>query len=171
MYRGEVREVHYTNPSDYSDVMLKVTVTYTRAPNGLVLSRIVTRTWVCEDGTDHPDQKITSKDYSPDPVHQMQEGIRRRENVINQLTIQVLGMLMAIRTAGDPSAAEVLGATFMMTLESYTTNFIRTGDNQTIRGVVMTDTTEWLDDDLTALGMPGVTIRYVIYDSLAGIMD
>jgi hypothetical protein len=171
MFRGEIREVHYTDPDDYDDIILRVGVVYVRSANGLATSRTTTRTWVREDGSDHPATKVTVKDYASDPVLQMQEGARRRQNVIDKLSIDVLGMLAYTQTGGDIAAAEVLGAAFMLSHNAAVTTFLRAGANAQLQADVTADVTAWLNNDLAAMGMPGVSIRQVILGSLLGISE
>jgi hypothetical protein len=171
MFRGEVRRIGFYAPDDHDDEIVRETMVYTRAANGLALSRTTTRTWFREDGTPHPLTKVTVKDYEAHPIHQMQEGVRRRQNVVDELTLQVLGMLVVTQTNGDVAAAEALGSAFMLTHETCTTNYLRNGDNAMLQAEINADTTTWLENDLTALGMPGMTIRQVLVASLAGIME
>jgi hypothetical protein len=171
MFRGEVRQVGFFAPDNHTDEIVRETMVYVRSANGLAVSRTTTRTWFREDGTAHPVAKVTTKDYAADPVHQMQEGARRRQNVVDRLTIDVLGMLMATQTAGDVAAAETIGAGFMLTHSSAVTTYLRTGANALLQAEVTADTAAWLDNDLAALGMGGVTIRQAIVASLLGIME
>jgi hypothetical protein len=171
MFRGEVRRVGFFDPDDLTTEVVREDVVYTRAANGLALSRETVRTWFCEDGTAHPVGKTSTKVYSDDPVEQMDEGERRRGNVIKRLTIDVLGMLAATQTAGNLVAAELLGRDFTDLHAAAITSYLRIGDNATLQGEVVADPTPWLDNDLAAVGAPGVTIRQAIVSALAGIME
>ena len=173
VFRGEVREVRYYTDATKNDLVLKVEVVYTRTSNGLATSRTTTRTWYRRDGTPHPLTKVTLKEY--DDLMQMQEGKRRRGNVVDQLTLDVLMMLVVTETGGDIPAAEAIGMVYMGKYSVALSNYVRTGDMSfkvpPASPNITDDTEDWLDNDLALIGMPGVTIRMAILNSLKGIMD
>jgi hypothetical protein len=152
VFRGEVRQVQYFADNTETDLVLQVDIVYNRTGNGLAVDRTTTRTWYKEDGSTHSATKTTVKEY--DTLHQMIEGRRRRTNVINMLTIDVLNMLV-VTSAVDPLNptaqeivdAEALGSTFM---ESYSGNiqtYIGTGDLSWVGTPgVGNDSTSWLDN-------------------------
>lgn len=186
-FRGEIRRVTYWESPTRNNKVLEVTIQYARQPNGLLTrvndtavwgdpdfyGRRTTRTWFRGDGTPHPVAKVTDKTY--DSVAAVEEGRRRRSNVVNKLTLDVLEALVYTETAGDVEAAEAIGMPYVAKYESQLDNYRQTGDLslKTPPSVPnITDDTElWLDNDLAALGSPGVTIRDMILDSLKEIME
>lgn len=180
--RGEYRRVeYYLTPARVTKV-IDVVIEYARQPNGLLaminpaaqwgdpdfFGRRTVRTWYRADGTPHPDVKITVKTY--DAVESGDEGERRRGNVMKQLQYDVLIMLVYTETAGDVAAAEAIGMAYLAKYENEISNYVATGD-QTIAAGVAADTETWLDNGLDnpPFGLPGVTIRDVILDSLQEI--
>lgn len=76
----------------YSDPILLYTATYSIKPDGYVGYRTVTRKWYRLDGTLDTDAKITVKYY--EPLEARKEAIRRRQNLINNLIIETVGLIM-----------------------------------------------------------------------------
>lgn len=166
--KGEVREVEWHATPAHDDLVLSVHVTYERTPNGLASSRRVIRRWYREDGTVGA-QKLTTKYY--DGLHQMREARRRRDNVVDQLLIDVLGMLVYTETYAEPdpiAAAEAIGIPFVAARESMLDSYRQTGD-QTIVANIGVAVDAWLDNDLAPLGSPGVTIRQAMQAALTPI--
>jgi hypothetical protein len=187
MVDGEVQEVEYHADEDFDDLVIKVAVFkdqalttpgYARTSNGLAVERWTERTWYREDGTAHPDTKVTHKAYSHDALQQMREGRRRRSNVIDQLSITVLNLLVATETAVDPlnptpaeiTAAEAIAIPWLATYDDHVNNYIRVGDlawKTTGTPNLTDDTATWLDNDCEPVGYPAsTTIRDVILGSL-----
>lgn len=142
---GEVRVVDYYSDEAMTTLVIRVEVFadaacttpgYARTGNGLVTERWTKRTWYRTDGTVLT-TKVTHKHYAHDPVEQMREGRRRRNNVIDALTIDVLNMIVVTDpatvdptnpTTAEISAAEATGMEFLQTFSDQVSNYIRTGD-------------------------------------------
>lgn len=206
MYRGEVRKVDYYDGPAKAIPVLTVDIDYVRQPNGLLtmvnpnavwgdadfFGRRTTRTWYKKDGSLHPLTKTRDKVY--DAVSAMSEGERRRKNVIQDLSINLLTMLAVTETAADPAnptaaeitEAEVLGVSYISKYESainiyYTAGSLSwtgkaehqsTGDAADAPTPNISDDTEaWLSNDLTALGMPGTTIKDYLLNTLKFIYE
>lgn len=181
IYRGELRCVEYFDDQAMTDRILKVDVVYVRGPTGLAQERTTTRSWYREDGSIHEDTKVTHKVY--DNLHAMMEGHRRRKNVIDKLTLDVL-MLLVATTAVDPQNptlqelqdAEATGVAYISKYGSALDLYIRTGDLSfkvaPATPNITDDTETWLDTDLEPIGYPaGYTIRDVFLDSLKTIEE
>lgn len=184
-FRGEVREVDYYTDESMSTLVISVQVYaddsltilgYSRDPLGLVIERWTKRTWWKEDDT--PGKiKVTHKTYSHDANEQMNEGRRRRTNVVNSLTLQVLNMLVATSAANpmaptiaEIQAAESLGLEFMSDYSSQISSYI-SGGNLTWVGTpgVGDDPRSWLDNNVVAYGWTGPTIRDEIQSTMVEI--
>lgn len=169
MFRGEVRSVDYfdmtgvladPDPATW-DCVLMVAVVYTRDATGLATSRETTRTWCQEDGSPHPVNKVTHKIYSN--FEAMGEGTRRRQNVIEDVSLTLVGLLLYSGAASDYADAVAKGTSFTSMYDSEINNYVRVGSDELDTAVLADTTTTWLDQDLTALGYPGgTTIRDVI---------
>lgn len=192
MYRGEVREVRYYTDETETTLALVVRVCsdadctalgYVRNSLGAPIERWTERTWYREDGTAHPDKKVTKKVYSHDAVAQMSEGLRRRQNQVDKLSIDILQAYVGT-TAVDPqnpTAAELEAAYDAVTqyndkYEGPLTTFVRVGRNDFLTPPsspnVTDDTETWLNNDVSALGYPaGWTIRTIILESVKNISD
>lgn len=191
-FRGEVRQVDYYLDPTLADKVLTVTIWadaaltspgYSRTANGLAVERWTKREWFREDGSVAA-EKVSHKKYDDDPIKQMTEGERRRRNVIQQLTIEVLNMRVATTAAdpANPTLQEILDAEAdgNAVLNAYDTeigSYIKTGfidwrDNTSTplhTPNLDDDTTAWLDDNVTAYGWTGPTIRDEIQSHLVEI--
>ncbi len=175
IFRGEVREISFyiqdqnfsLDPSTGAVVsgtkVVREDHVYTRDANGLALRRDITISWLREDGSAHPSQKVRTKLYSP--LEQGREGTRRRSNVIDQMKLQLVGMLAATETAGDFTAAVILGQTFFTAHFQEIAEFVETASDQ-ITADLIADTTPWMNNFVAA----GVTIRAVLLDQVQPIV-
>lgn len=192
MYRGEVREVNYFTDETKTTLVLKVQVFsdeecttpgYSRNSLGQPVERWTKRTWYKEDGSAHPETKITHKVYTHDNVSQMREGIRRRNNTIDKLMVDVLRAYV-FTTAVDPmnpTAEEMTAAYNALAVytdgyEAEITTFIRVGSNSFLTPPaspnVTDDTETWLDNSVVAMGYPaGWTVRTILLEGIKNISD
>lgn len=192
MYRGEVRVVDYYTDETETTLVLKVRMCsdencealgYVRTSLGQPVERWTERVWYREDGEAHPDKKVTHKVYVHDPVSQMNEGIRRRQNQIDKLSVDVLNAYV-FTTAVDPmnptqeeiDAAYNAVTTYVDKYEADITTYIRSARNDFLTPPhdpnVTDDTEEWLDNDVTGMGYPaGWTIRTIILESVKNISE
>lgn len=193
MYRGEVREVHYYTDETQEKLVLVVrvcsdenceTLGYSRNPLGQPIERWTERTWYMNDGvTPHPARKVTHKVYSHDPVAQMKEGVRRRTNTIDQLSIDLLRAYVGTMAENpmNPTTAELDEAYAAVTsysdkYEKGISTFMRTGRNDFLRPPespnVLSDPEGWLNNNVVPLGYPaGWTIRTIILESVKNISE
>lgn len=192
MYRGEVREVKYYTDDTETTLVLVVRICsdadctslgYVRNALGAPVERWTERTWYREDTTAHADKKVTKKVYSHDPVAQMTEGLRRRQNQIDKLSVDILQAHVAT-TAVDPlnpTEAELEASYDTVTAyndkyEAGITTFVRVGRNDFLTPPdspnVTDDTETWLDNSVTPIGYPeGWTIRTIVLESVKNISE
>jgi hypothetical protein len=191
MYRGEVREVDYYVDETEAELVLSVkvyadeactTLGYSRTVLGQPIERWTKRTWFRKDG-EVGAEKITHKVYTHDPAAQMAEGIRRRSNTIDKLSVDVLRAYV-FTTAVDPmnptdvelaTAYQVVTA-YMDKYEAGVTTFIRVGRNDFLTPPespnVTDDTDPWLDNSVEPMGYPtGWTIRTIMLESIKNISE
>ncbi len=192
MYRGELREVNYFTDSTETTLVLSVKVFadeslttpgYSRNTLGQPLERWTERTWYKKTGEAHTDKKVTHKVYFHDPIAQMKEGLRRRQNQIDKLSVDILKAYIGTEAVDpmNPTQAELDTAYDVVTsyndkYEGPLTTFIRVGRNDFLTSPaspnVTDDTETWLDNSVTPLGYPaGWTIRTIITDSVKNIVE
>lgn len=163
MVLGEIRRIEYYASAEqsgfnitYSDLIVSEDFAYTRDSNGFALSRVHTIAWYKEDGTPHEETKIRTKIYPSDESYR--EGVRRRANIFDALTMEVAGMLLATETTGTSLEKIALGRQLMKDMKTSIDLFIDASDNS-ILGLIAADTRSWLNNVVAA---NGTTIRQVI---------
>lgn len=174
--QGELRKVEFYADSgtdafgwpSYSDLILKEEMSYTRDSTGFARARTTTISWCLEDGTFHPITKILHKKYSP--MSSQQEGITRRKNIIDTLSVGIAGFLMALlptnETYPDSQAKLEIARQFARDHKDPMDLFIIASDHTAV-SVVKHATEWWLDLSLVPLGYPeGTTIRQYIRSEL-----
>lgn len=117
----------------YSDPVLKYEASYYIKPDGYVGYRTVTRRWYRMDDSLDPDSKITVKYY--EPMTARDEGKTRRRNLINELLIQVVGLL--IMTSNDlpnVAAAETDAIPFMKSITNGISDYYEYGSKLDAQG-------------------------------------
>ena len=191
VHLGEVRRVDYYADTDATRRVLAVEVFadeelttpgYSRNSLGSPLERWTRRVWYRRDGSVFA-TKVTHKIYTHDPAAQMREGIRRRTNVVDKLSVDVL-TAYAVTTAANPAAPtlEEMAAAYdvvtayMDKYEGGVTTFIRVGRHDFTEPPespnITDDTDTWLDSSVVLLGYPtGWTIRTIMLESLKNISE
>ena len=160
LIKGELKEISWYADDSETDLILKVDVDYNRDSLGFALSRTTTRTWYREDGTAHPDQKITSKTY--DDLDQINEGVRRRGNLHKALQKPILGMMLL--TIQGKTATDIVqdGRDFLKYYQNDFNAFVDES-HKGVLDLISADTIHtWLDNDIGG----GLTIRMYILDAL-----
>ena len=156
MTRVEYHENVTVNPDSSltgNDLLVAEDHVYTENADGFAIYRDITVTWYREDGSAGPETKTLRKYYTV--IESRTEGRKRRRNVIDTISMNVVGWLMATQTAGDQGAAVALGTPFMANLSTETNNYIELSDGSLATAITDDTTTAWLDN----LIAPGVTIR------------
>ena len=165
--RGELQKVEWYADKAKTDLVLIAEFSYTRDFLGFATERISTRTWIREDGSEHPNKKVKEKTYSD--LAQIREGKTRRGNIYDSLQKPVLGMLIATAPGmADPwktkSQLELVqvGRDFMKAYDESFSAFIKESHKQILEDIL--DATDiWLDNIIDA---DGTTIRKYILDEL-----
>lgn len=167
MNKGVVERLEWHPDEVIDECVVHVEYTYTRAANGLALTQDGLFCFHNTDGTEHPVTYTTHKVYSP--LEQMDEGETRRNNVVKQVSIEVLGILAALVTGGDLTAAENIGLPYIAKHQALIDTYIRAGANAALQAAIAADTEAWLATDLTPMGIPGVTLHQYIIASFDSI--
>lgn len=163
MVRGELQKVEYWDNSTKDNKVLEVDVVYTRDPLGFAQYRTTTRTWFDQAGNALDNQKVTVKYY--DTLGQIQEGKRRRGNIVDAMQMPILGMMIATlpgmsapwNAMTQPEIVQ-LGRDFLKLHAESFSAFINESHKQ-ILDDILNATDAWLDNIIDA---DGTTIRYYI---------
>lgn len=162
---GELREIYYCanvviGPDGwptYNDVIVSEHVTYQRDSVGFARSRLTEIRWYKEDGTVHPDVKQLHKTYSA--MESQKEGIARRSNIIDDISVKTVGMILATVPTNDtyPTAQSKidLGREFMGENKTVMDMFIMAGERDIVAAVKYAPNW-WLNNPINA---QGTTIR------------
>lgn len=128
--KGEITSVTHFKELDQNNTpttpILRVDIDYTRDATGFAISRQTTRTWFNINGTENPEKKITNKYYFVNGSDQIQEGIKRRRLLVENIQIPVLGLVMEAMMPTGSSQTECLlmGRSFMDEYELEFNRFI-----------------------------------------------
>jgi len=118
---------------DYSNPILKYGAEYFMKPDGYVGSRTVTRRWYRLDGSLDLDSKITQKFY--EPMAARNEGRSRRQNLINNLIVQVVGLIiMTSEDLSNVSDAESDAIPFMKEVANGISDYYEYGTKEDSEG-------------------------------------
>lgn len=166
--KGELQKVEWFSDTTCTDLVLKVEISYTRDAIGFATERTTVRTWINEDGTENSKVKTTKKNYTINDIDQIQEGIRRRGNIIKSLQKPILG-LMIITKAQDPALADLsdgeivlVGRDFLKLHQSSFQSFESESHKQ-IQTDITVATDQWLSNVIDG---NGTTIRDYILNEL-----
>ena len=167
--QGELYKVEHFSDEARTDLIIRVDIVYTRDALGFALDRTTTRTWIKENGEDHPNTKVTRKVYHQGTLDPIEEGIRRRGNIVKGLQMPILGMMMAtISTKSGESEPErqarivKLGRKFLAENKEDFTMFTEDSNRQIVDNV-KESTDFWIDNIIDA---NGTTIRLYILAQL-----
>lgn len=170
--QGELTRVEYYdsfNPSanTYSELVVVEDRKYYRI-NQLLNSRVMNIAWILNDGVTTGYTKTTYKNYTP--LEAIQAGQARRQNVIADLEINVIGLLMQLGTGGTGTTtlnslqAQMNGAPFLSTYNAQISKFVQ-GFEQDIKDAIAADTIyPWLNLVIPNTG--GITIRQYLIAGL-----
>jgi len=183
--QGELIEVgYYADKNDdgsKDDLVLKANFTYTRDALGNVQKRDATREWYKKDGSADPDKKTDTKYYEGGKV--VIEGKRRRENIVNNLEIQVLSIILVTQGAATDAAKKAVldsGLAFMSEYDVCFSQFIKAQSLEINTAIDAANTTTypWLIDTITQtvvdygladVSFLGQTVAYFMKDKLGKI--
>ena len=165
-YRGRVEYIRfYANASldtqgeiVGTDLIIEEHFKYTDV-GGFARQRVQTISWFREDGS-AGDAKTRVKLYNN--TEGRTEGRRRRRNVIDQMSIRVVGVVAATETAGDIAAAVALTTPYIEDLETEVQQYIEASSSNLSTAIASDTGHSWLDNPLA----PGVTVRMFILGEL-----
>ena len=157
--RGRITEVGmYASASlnaqgevEGTDLVVKETFSYTDDASGLARHRLMTITWYTEDG-EAGQVKHREKYYNN--ADSRTEGRRRRRNVIDQISIKVVGMVAATEQV-DFATAIGMCTPWMDAKVVEVSMYIETAADGLKQAIINDTSSEWLNNLLA----PGVSIR------------
>jgi len=130
--KGEVIKVEWYKSLDQDnnpiDLVLKVDITYSRDSAGFATERTTTRTWINEDESENEEVKVTKKYYFINPADTIDEGLKRRKLLVNNMQIPVMTFMTEVLVPDGytPEAVIFLGRAF---LDDYENDFNKFVDN------------------------------------------
>lgn len=165
--KGELVMVEYYETWDqendvYTNLIVREDIAYHRK-NGFVSHREMIITWFLDDenGSASPKTKSRIKYYSgPEAI---EEGKRRRYNIVNQLSINATGMIAIAEQLPVEQAAQI-GAGFINQFVEEVTSFERSGD-PALKNAVAAASDSFLDKPAAGQA-DGVTIRDYMVEEL-----
>ena len=167
MVRGELQKVEYWDNAAKDNKLIQVDIVYNRNDMGFAESRTTTRTWFSQTGSELENKKVTTKYY--DMLGQIQEGKRRRGNIVDAMQMPILGMMMATlpgmsapwNTMTQPEIIQ-LGRDFLKLHDTSFSAFINESHKQ-ILDDVLNASDAWLDNVIDG---NGTTIRGYILNQM-----
>jgi hypothetical protein len=149
--KGELYKTEWYADEEFTDLIINVDIVYTRDHIGFPLYRNTTRTWYMENGDPHPTTKITKKIYSNDLTDQINEGIKRRQNLYNGIQMPIVGMMMGSMPPLEGESVKDwqervlrIGRNFLAQYKEQFTAFIEES-NAVIYKVLEESQEKWLD--------------------------
>jgi hypothetical protein len=162
---GELNKIYWYGDGTTNDLIIKVDVAYERDTIGFAVRRTTTRTWLREDGTDATPNKYTEKFYNTDLLGAIDEGIRRRGNIVKGLQLPILGTMTAtIPALSGESEPErqariiTIGRRFLGAYKEHFNAFVEDSNKQIIEEMELANDF-WLDNIIDA---NGTTIRMMV---------
>lgn len=169
---GELRSVELFDATNtgadgwpaYTDLIVREDMTYVRDGIGFARSRTTTITWYLESGDAHETQKTLHKMYSP--LESQKEGITRRGNIIDQLSLVVGSIMIQVlptnETYPDAQAKLEVGRMWMQQNKLALDMFVQ-ASKRDIVGIVKHATESWLD---VVIDVHGTKIRDLIINEV-----
>jgi len=178
---GVLNNIKWYSDGALTNLILEVDILYNYDGLGLVTDRIVTRKWYMENDNSHPDEKVTTKDYTINPQDQLDEAILRRTNNIRQTNLWLIGavpgLTVADGTITDHTTIEIKddGVAFFEKYELKKNKFVDVGSLELETAVKdeVDAQWDWFNTDATALGITAVSdVRdYIIYQLSSGVRN
>lgn len=161
--QGELQKVEWYAEESQTDLILTVDIVYNRDTQGFAVDRTTTRTWKNKDGSDNDKNKVTKKVY--DTPGKINEGKRRRGNLIDILTNNMMGFMietMAVDPTDPVEVASIIdqGKDFMKHYQVEISAFVTEG-HVSLKDALNTDANDgtngtpdhtWLDNLPASLG-------------------
>lgn len=169
--KGELYNVKYYSDAAKTDLILDVSMAYVRDVLGFPQTRTVTRTWFREDGSSASPTKLTTKIYPDNLTTYLNEGVRRRGNLIDILTAEVLQFRVLYEPLqGTETSAEKYvrivnsGRKFKRLYDVDFDTFIKDAYRDGLVSTIESAGDAWLDIDIVHLSK---TIRQYILDEIS----
>jgi hypothetical protein len=160
--RGELKKTVYHANSDgvnYDTPVLEVSFTWYRDSSGFCLRRDSKIAYYLNDGSIAEETKDLIKYYNEQ--ESIEEGRRRRQNIVNDLSLTLIGMLQMTVTGKTDEEILQLGRDWLKANKTDIETFVEASD-KTIHNVILNDLTWWLYNIVPNTG--GLTIRTIMYD-------
>lgn len=130
--RGEVTRVEWYSSLDENNapenLVLIVNIDYTRNASGFATSRVTTRIWINKDETENSEVKTTVKYYFINPSDMIDEGLKRRKLLVNNIQLPTLTFMSeALMPLGYTQESVILHARKFM--DDYETDFSKFIEN------------------------------------------
>lgn len=160
MIKGEVQVEEYFlrfNGSTYSDLVVKETHVFTRDSFGFAIYRTTTVQWYLKCNKISPYTKVWVKHY--DMLQTIEEGIKRRGNIVKFMQPTILGVLQATVAPEDLPNILVWGRSFLSYMKVHFDNFIDHSDRTLytqLQEPGLVDLYPWLNNVIPGSG--GATI-------------
>jgi hypothetical protein len=131
--KGEVTQVTWYRDAvfngasvDLTTPVLRADIAYTRTAAGFALWRVVNRTWFNRDGSENTEVKTTQKFYIINPNETMDEGTKRRRNLVQSVQAPVIEMMKQVLMPLGYDEASVLthGSRFLDEYEDEFSKFV-----------------------------------------------
>lgn len=170
LVRGELLKIEYfasmtldpnTGSKVGSNLVAEETRVYTNGPFGPVRKDTSIK-YILADDSDGP--VVTLEPTFYDIEESRTAGRRRRRNVIDGMTIQVIGMLAITQTSGDIDAATAIGKSYLASIAGLVSLYIEGGDAMLANHITMDIVATWLDN---VIAPPSTTIRHYILGELS----
>lgn len=158
--KGELQSVDWYADKAKTDLVVSVKIQYTRDPLGFAVERWTTRTWYREDGEPHPLVKKTPKEY--DDLSQIDEGIRRRGNIVKILQKPMLGLLVMTSPGVSQISLVIEGRRFLSDYKVDFDNFRDVSNHHVLDRLANDTEYPWLDN----MTPYGITIRQFLIQNL-----
>jgi hypothetical protein len=166
---GSLVLAEYFSDVAMTDKVVECSFVYTFDAYGDVESRIKTVTWFNRDGTPNDTQKIMPKTYL-NPSDKLRVGRRRRSNVLDETMYVVRAFIVQSMFENGQITTVIEGE--MAAIEWYSgvidawTSWVDVGDTR-VRDLISNDTeTVFMDNIITALLPPEITIRQYMINAL-----
>lgn len=155
-YKGELQQVIYYQAYDdqtkvFSIPVIKVTITYSRGANGIITDqgRTTLREYYSTTGNIGRHNSTHVKYY--DGAEKIKEIKRRRQNLIDNLELIMLGLILQTDQTGMTEADVIAsGRAFMVQYEAELQHFVNTGVDDIVTAIQADTTYSWLDNITTA---------------------
>lgn len=170
-HKGTLIETEYFENFDgtnYSDSVIKVEMDYYYGADTYVSKRKVRRSWMLTNGLYSEDYKITEKFYDRRSANL--EGIRRRDNLINNLISKFSEMLQLMNPSLTAQESEAPGVKIIEKYKTEIDNFIGVGNDTALKNrIINEDDPEFLyffNLNLSIYYSPNINVKDYILDEL-----